>query len=819
MRAQRWQRPGAASVGRTCSQPQRLLCTGSSSGRRRVHAAAQPCLAQLIWPPTGPHGSCASTSTFTLRGRHTLAPPRASAVAEAPAPPQSDSTADAAENGAVGPLPPPQRPESAAELPEDLRKVTAVLTAQNPDAPGGRSLVYVLGMSHVSRRSVDQVQQLIRMVQPEVVMVELCKDRVTGLVDRDAVEMARSHCAKVKISGLPNRKGWPTEQQLLALIRTRPGEAVAYQDIEEDPSRLLSTGLFKSCRPVVFPPKRAGEFYPTFLQDQETGALKALRPIGTTEFILTPRQLPPIMELDIRLDSSLRSSGIEVPPEALETAKKAALEAASRKAKRVKKTAPAAADSKADGTAEAAATRADETTDAAAADAETSEKDAAAEGEAAAEKQREADAKKQEAAAGPVPTVDVLMALRADLLAAAHSAGLREGSIEVLFQGTDSSRVEAVLRAVPEDKVPSVSGLESTAPNGDGEGIEPFRAQPRLVEIGLSMRVPLDKVAENLPPRLPPAPMNSSAAAPECRTPWRRWTEADEDAADEEAKSGKRPDPTGGPGGIFASWLTSQYAKFQDAAGLTAGVETGEAWRAAFRAASDSGASLLLLGDRPSLHTARRMGNAIARRVAPLFGGACAISLAADIAAAKAAVPDGLGGYAVLAGLATVAASLLPILGPILEVRALSKLPADRIEEAVQVPEPLQNADGGGGAVKLWGEDALLDWPGAMGPVIDERDEFMAKTLAAAATGKAALAPALAADTGADGAPLWRYVMGADGPAGISPLAEGDGQYQPLPGVGAVVAVVGTAHVRGIVRAWDNAQQDATLEQYVDYIE
>jgi hypothetical protein len=36
--------------------------------------------------------------------------------------------------------------------------------------------------------------------------------------------------------------------------------------------------------------------------------------------------------------------------------------------------------------------------------------------------------------------------------------------------------------------------LQSTAPNGDGEGIEPFRPQPRLVEIGLSMRVPLDKV-------------------------------------------------------------------------------------------------------------------------------------------------------------------------------------------------------------------------------------------------------------------------------------------------------------------------------------
>lgn len=38
------------------------------------------------------------------------------------------------------------------------------------------------------------------------------------------------------------------------------------QDIEEDPSRLLATGLFRSCRPVVTPPRRRGEFYPSFLQ-------------------------------------------------------------------------------------------------------------------------------------------------------------------------------------------------------------------------------------------------------------------------------------------------------------------------------------------------------------------------------------------------------------------------------------------------------------------------------------------------------------------------------------------------------------------------
>ena len=61
-------------------------------------------------------------------------------------------------------LPPPQRPASAAELPADLRDVTAVLAADNASAPGSRTLVYVLGMSHVSRRSVEHVDQLIRMV-------------------------------------------------------------------------------------------------------------------------------------------------------------------------------------------------------------------------------------------------------------------------------------------------------------------------------------------------------------------------------------------------------------------------------------------------------------------------------------------------------------------------------------------------------------------------------------------------------------------------------------------------------------------------------
>ena len=53
-----------------------------------------------------------------------------------------------------------QRYASAAELPGQLSKTTAVLQAAN-GAP-----VYVLGISHVSKESCQQIEQLIRLVQP-----------------------------------------------------------------------------------------------------------------------------------------------------------------------------------------------------------------------------------------------------------------------------------------------------------------------------------------------------------------------------------------------------------------------------------------------------------------------------------------------------------------------------------------------------------------------------------------------------------------------------------------------------------------------------
>lgn len=48
-------------------------------------------------------------------------------------------------------------------------------------------------------------------------------------------------------------------------------------------------------------------------------------------------------------------------------------------------------------------------------------------------------------------------------------------------------------------------------------------------------------------------------------------------------------------------------------------------------------------------------------------------------------------------------------------------------------------------AVKLWGEDALLDWPGAMQPVIHDRDAHMAQAIWAAAQGLLPVVPAMSA--------------------------------------------------------------------------
>ncbi len=71
------------------------------------------------------------------------------------------------------------------------------------------------------------------------------------------------------------------------------------------------------------------------------------------------------------------------------------------------------------------------------------------------------------------------------------------------------------------------------------------------------------QVAENLPPRPPPTPLDAAVgdAAEACRTSWRWWSTEEHDKAIDDAKEGKRPDPMRGRAGIWAGWLSGTYAR------------------------------------------------------------------------------------------------------------------------------------------------------------------------------------------------------------------------------------------------------------------
>ncbi len=52
---------------------------------------------------------------------------------------------------------------------------------------------------------------------------------------------------------------------------------------------------------------------------------------------------------------------------------------------------------------------------------------------------------------------------------------------------------------------------------------------------------------------------------------------------------------------------------------------------------------------------------------------------------------------------------------------------------------------------------------------------------------------------------IWRYMVPEGSTASSAPAGAGDGAYTPLAGPSAVVAVVGSAHVRGMCKRWQDS--------------
>lgn len=71
-----------------------------------------------------------------------------------------------------------------------------------------------------------------------------------------------------------------------------------------------------------------------------------------------------------------------------------------------------------------------------------------------------------------------------------------------------------------------------------------------------------------------------------------------------------------------------------------------------------------------------------------------------------------------------------------------------------------------------------------------------------AGAGRDGQVPAFVVDE-VDGYTVLRCMMAAGAPNKSAPTGMGDGAYEPFIGAEAVVAVVGSAHVRGMCRRWD----------------
>jgi hypothetical protein len=183
-------------------------------------------------------------------------------------------------------------------------------------------------------------------VKPEVVVVEVCKDRTPLLVDPETMTKAPDTwtCTRIDFDGLPSakkdgdndeekdkddkdkektpeqkaaaaaekalaREVWPTAEDLAPLLRTRIGRIITTSEVEGDVATLEATGLFSRVRPAC-DAGRPGDapLFCAVKAEGEAGGLELeyVAPLGCTRFVVQPRSLPAIKSLGVRLDSSLK---------------------------------------------------------------------------------------------------------------------------------------------------------------------------------------------------------------------------------------------------------------------------------------------------------------------------------------------------------------------------------------------------------------------------------------------------------------------------------------------------------------------------------
>lgn len=376
------------------------------------------------------------------------------------------------------------------------------------------------------------------------------------------------------------------------------------------------------------------------------------------------------------------------------------------------------------------------------------------------------------------------------LLRARHEC-MGNGSITYEWSDNGMHVTARVLRDQSHGSI--VSGLEKTVLQGKGIGIAPF-----------SRRFMGPTGNENAPK----TPDGHLIAV----SPWENHPRDDKQQGQQQSSTSQ------GFLESCANAVTMQYAKYQADAGRKVGIVPGHAWRIALAAAARSQVPYVFLGDRLSSVTSQRLLQGMVISSLPYVATSAAVSLASWVAPpvllhATPSLPASL-----VITAASFLAAFWPLYSPIQEIKKFSEMSASEIEDAVRVTEPLQSASNG--PFYLWGEDALIRWPGAETPVIHERDRYMAFAIYSILRNiPSGLTPTYAATSREHYGTVYSYAMPKGSSPTVCPPGKGQGQYSidSSSPPRKVVAIVGTAHVRGmhatLVNLLSNPTSETVLEE------
>jgi len=185
--------------------------------------------------------------------------------------------------------------------PEPLMIKTEVLAKVMPPTlpPGTVELeegVYLLGIAHDDPNSVTSAREIVKSLQPDNVMVELCWERVPLLMDPPMPPGPTTlfKCSDVKFEFLPGPRpaSVPTEDVLRSQYTTvAPGRVFRGSEVIEDAKKLAQSRLFRRVIPIFSPPESGT--MPSFLPSEPSEQFATqVNPVGPLTWRLETAAVP-----------------------------------------------------------------------------------------------------------------------------------------------------------------------------------------------------------------------------------------------------------------------------------------------------------------------------------------------------------------------------------------------------------------------------------------------------------------------------------------------------------------------------------------------